>query len=109
MFNQDEKSSQPNIYEIHCLTFSNFFVGARIDHGHHYSLAALAMNETVMLSDTVAKVIEMVDLKDTLVVVTADHGHAFTFNGYPSINTNVLGKILKQIFNTKQAKSVKLA
>lgn len=49
-----------------------FVEGARIDHGHHESKAAKALDETVQLSEAVKKAAEMTDQKDTLIVVSRD-------------------------------------
>ncbi|KAH9377443.1 hypothetical protein HPB48_010037 [Haemaphysalis longicornis] len=65
--------------------------GGRIDHGHHENRAALALHETAQLSDAVTAALELVDLADTLVLVTADHSHSFTLNGYPVRGNPVLG------------------
>lgn len=67
--------------------------GGRIDHGHHASNAYRALDEAAELSATVAEVLKLVDLKDTLVLVTADHSHSFTMAGYPPRGNPILGFI----------------
>lgn len=56
--------------------------GARIDHGHHDSLVKKALYETLAMEDAVKEAVEMTDEKDTLIVVTGDHSHAFDIQGY---------------------------
>lgn len=74
---------------------SNGFVlmveGGRIDHAHHQNHAHLALREVVELDRAVERALGMVDLEDTLVIVTADHSHAMTFNGYPDRGNDILG------------------
>jgi alkaline phosphatase len=65
----------------------------RIDHAHHGSAANLALNETVELSAAVQRAVELVDLKDTLIIVTADHAHTFTMAGYPKRGNPILGLV----------------
>ncbi|WP_235977401.1 alkaline phosphatase [Sandaracinobacteroides hominis] len=67
--------------------------GGKIDHGHHLSNAYRALDETAELSEAVAQVLKLVDLKDTLVLVTADHSHVFTMAGYPPRGNDILGLI----------------
>lgn len=55
----------------------------RIDHAHHASNAYRAMVETEEFDKAIATALRKVDLRDTLVVVTADHSHVFTMAGYP--------------------------
>lgn len=47
-----------------------FVEGARIDHGHHESKAAKALDETVQLSNAVRLAAEMTSRQDTLIVVS---------------------------------------
>uniref|UniRef100_T1D3W2 Alkaline phosphatase n=1 Tax=Psorophora albipes TaxID=869069 RepID=T1D3W2_9DIPT len=74
---------------------SNGFVlmveGGRIDHAHHQNHAHLALMEVVELDRAVERALGMVDLEDTLIIVTADHSHAMTFNGYPDRGNDILG------------------
>lgn len=66
----------------------------RIDHGHHGGNAFSALTETVALSEAVKKALELVDTKDTLILVTADHSHAFTISGYPKRGNPILGLVV---------------
>jgi alkaline phosphatase len=67
--------------------------GGRIDHGHHAGVAGYALSETQEFSRAIAKALSMVDLKDTLVLVTADHSHVFTIAGYPTRGNPILGLV----------------
>lgn len=63
----------------------------RIDHAHHDGNASRALNDTVALSAAVRKALSMVDLEETLILVTADHSHVFTMAGYPRRGNPILG------------------
>lgn len=67
--------------------------GGRIDHAHHMSNAWRALDETVELSKAVRAARRMVDPEQTLVLVTADHGHTMTISGYPVRGNPILGKV----------------
>ncbi len=62
-----------------------------IDPAHHQNQAARALSETVELSKAVRAAIAEVDLSETLIVVTADHGQALTISGYPPLGSDILG------------------
>ncbi|XP_028980614.2 alkaline phosphatase, tissue-nonspecific isozyme isoform X2 [Esox lucius] len=66
--------------------------GGRIDQGHHASRASMALHETVALDNAVAKGLELTNEEETLTLVTADHSHSFSFNGYPFRGQSILGK-----------------
>lgn len=66
----------------------------RIDHAHHAGNAYNALNDTIELSNAVAKAMQMTDPKDTLIIVTADHSHVFTIAGYPKRGNPILGKVV---------------
>lgn len=66
--------------------------GGRIDQGHHASRASMALHETVAFDDAVAKALELTNEKETLTLVTADHSHSLSFNGYPFRGNSILGK-----------------
>jgi len=63
----------------------------RIDHAHHDGNAFRALTDTIEMSNAVRTAISKVNLKDTLVIVTADHSHVFTIAGYPIRGNNILG------------------
>jgi len=66
----------------------------RIDHGHHESNAYRALSETVEFSSAIESALGMVDIEETLVLVTADHSHVMTMAGYPTRGNPILGKVI---------------
>ncbi|MEZ4333929.1 MAG: alkaline phosphatase [Myxococcota bacterium] len=68
--------------------------GGRIDHGHHAGSAYHALGDTVAFSDAVDVALRETDPRDTLVVVTADHGHTLTLAGYPKRGNPILGRVV---------------
>jgi hypothetical protein len=66
--------------------------GGKIDHHNHANHARGALTETVALADAVAAALRKVDLRNTLVIVTADHSHGLVINGYAPRNAPILGK-----------------
>ncbi|MFZ2990852.1 alkaline phosphatase [Ideonella sp.] len=65
----------------------------RIDHAHHGGNARRALLDTLELSNAVRKAMEMTSERDTLILVTADHSHAFTIAGYPHRGNDILGLV----------------
>lgn len=65
--------------------------GGRIDHAHHGGNAARALKDTQAFSEAVAKAVAMTSAKETLIVVTADHGHTLSMAGYPGKGNPILG------------------
>ncbi len=65
--------------------------GARIDHAHHVGQAGAALQDTLAFDAAVRAALEAVDLRDTLVIVTADHSHNLTLTGYSPRGAPVLG------------------
>ncbi|CAG9562490.1 unnamed protein product [Danaus chrysippus] len=55
--------------------------GGRIDHAHHYNNPYRALDETLELETALLAALEKVNPAETLIVVTADHGHVMTFGG----------------------------
>jgi len=67
--------------------------GGRIDHAHHVNNAYRALDETVALSEAVAVAVEKTDRRETLIIVTADHGHVLTMGGYSGRGNPILGVV----------------
>ena len=57
--------------------------GGRIDHAHHAGNAYRALVDTQELDEAIGAAAQMVDLRDTLIIVSADHSHVFNIAGYP--------------------------
>lgn len=66
----------------------------RIDHGHHAGSAYNALTDTLELEKAVQNAYESTDPTETLILVTADHGHVFTIAGYPKRGNPILGKVV---------------
>ena len=66
----------------------------RIDHAHHAGNAYNALSDTIELSNAVQAAIDATDPADTLILVTADHGHVFTIAGYPKRGNPILGTVI---------------
>ena len=64
----------------------------RIDHAHHGTAARVALEDTVALDEAVA-VAKRLAGEDTLILVTADHGHVFTMSGYPHRGNPIHGLV----------------
>jgi alkaline phosphatase len=66
----------------------------RIDHSHHAGNAHGALRDTIALAEAVKVADELTSDEDTLIIVTADHGHVFTIAGYPKRGNPILGKVV---------------
>jgi alkaline phosphatase len=70
--------------------------GGRIDHALHGTNAKRVMEDTIAFDDAIKVALDKVKLHDpqlehTLIVVTADHDHTMTFNGYVKRGNPILG------------------
>jgi len=82
----DVLSTKPNGYFL-------MVEGGRIDQALHPTFARRAMQDTVAFDEAIRTALAKVDLSNTLIVVTADHDHTLTLNGYarrtgPSTDAN---------------------
>ena len=103
MVDRNEESEEPTLTQMTRTAISRlaaepegFFLmveGGRIDHGHHDGRAGYALAETQELARAVSAALEMVDLEETLILVTADHSHVFTMAGYPTRGNPILGLV----------------
>lgn len=67
--------------------------GGRVDHAHHGGNAARALRDAQAFAEAVAVAREKTRREETLIIVTADHGHTLTFAGYPSKGNDILGLV----------------
>ncbi len=79
--------------------------GGRIDHAHHSGNAQRALVDTIAFSDAVRAAIQNTDAGETLIVVTADHGHVMTLGGYPKRGNPILGKVVSNDYKTGKPKT----
>jgi len=101
-----EGATQPSLAEmtskaidILSLNSSGYFLmveGGRIDHALHGTNAKRVMEDTIAFDDAIKAALDKVKLTDptlanTLIVVTADHDHTMTFNGYVKRGNPILG------------------
>lgn len=63
--------------------FFLFIEGARIDMAHHEAKARKSLEDTAEMIRAVQVARELCSEEDTLIVVTSDHSHTMTINGYP--------------------------
>ncbi|KXJ61323.1 MAG: alkaline phosphatase [Alteromonas sp. Nap_26] len=66
----------------------------RIDHAHHAGNAYGALHDAIAFSEAVEAADALTNDEDTLIIVTADHGHVFTIAGYPKRGNPILGKVV---------------
>lgn len=64
----------------------------RIDHAHHAGNAYGALSETVAFAEAVKAAYDATNPQETLILVTADHGHVMTIGGYVTRGNPILGK-----------------
>ncbi|XP_050344281.1 alkaline phosphatase-like [Nymphalis io] len=67
--------------------------GGNIDMAHHRGRAKLAVNEASAMEQAVQAALALTDHHDTLLVVTSDHTHTMTINGYPDRGANIFGVV----------------
>jgi alkaline phosphatase len=65
--------------------------GGRIDHAHHDNMAALSLFDTLAFDKAIEKALTTLPKDETLIVVTADHSHALTINGYAKRGNSIFG------------------
>ncbi|HEY3487798.1 MAG TPA: alkaline phosphatase [Gammaproteobacteria bacterium] len=68
--------------------------GGRIDHAHHDANAYRSLVETVEFSAAVQAAVELTDVNETLIIVTADHSHTLSIGGFPVRGNPILGKVV---------------
>ncbi|WP_296651236.1 alkaline phosphatase [Paraburkholderia sp.] len=97
---KDEGPTQPSLAEMTSKAIDvlsnnpkGYFLmveGGRIDHALHGTNAKRALDDTVAFDEAIRVALEKVDLSNTLIVVTADHDHTMTINGYSGRGNSIL-------------------
>ncbi|KAK4878622.1 hypothetical protein RN001_011128 [Aquatica leii] len=64
--------------------------GGLIDIAHHDNMARAAMEEVSEFDNAINKALDLTD-DDTLILVTSDHSHSFSFNGYAHRGNDIMG------------------
>lgn len=59
---------------------------------HHRSWAKRAITESAAMEEAVQLASNMTSEEDTLLIVTSDHTHTMSLNGYPDRGSNIFGK-----------------
>ncbi len=77
--------------------------GGRIDHAHHANNAWRALTDAIAFARAVEKADQMTG-EDTLIIVTADHGHALTFGGYGKRGNPIVGLAERPAAGDEQAR-----
>ena len=67
----------------------------RVDHANHDGNLHRVLTDGIAFADAIAKADELTDDEDTLILVTADHAHTLTFNGYCGRGSPVTGLCYK--------------
>lgn len=106
-----DKAGEPSLSEMTAKSIDilsnnkkGFFLmveAGRIDHAHHEGNAFRALRDAIELSNAVRTAQNKVNLKDTLIIVTADHSHTMSFSGYPARGNNILGLVYEVVENGK--------
>ncbi len=102
---KDDANGEPSLAEMTTAAIrllardpDGFFLlveGGRIDHGHHESNAYRALTDTIALSDAVRAASQQTRSEDTMIIVTADHGHTMRIVGYPTRGNPILGLVVE--------------
>ena len=102
---RDDAGGEPPLSEMVAKALSflerdedGFFLmveGGRIDHAHHRGNAARALAETEEFSKAVQVAMDQTDSEETLILVTADHGHTMVLAGYPPRGNDILGLVMQ--------------
>lgn len=78
--------------------------GGLIDYAHHRGNARQALLETVRFSEAIEATLKLIDIKETLVIVTSDHTHSLSFNGNSARGNSILGNKSTILFHSTRKK-----
>ncbi|HRM76391.1 MAG TPA: alkaline phosphatase, partial [Paracoccus sp. (in: a-proteobacteria)] len=98
---ETDRTGEPSLAEMTEMAIKNlsgndqgYFLeveGGRVDHANHDGNMHRTVTDGEAFAAAIEKAVSMVDLNETLVIVTADHSHAINFNGYCGRGTPITG------------------
>ncbi|WBU59746.1 alkaline phosphatase [Paracoccus albus] len=101
MMYEEDRSGEPSLAEMTEMAINNlsnneegFYLeveGGRVDHANHDGNLHRAVTDGAAFAEAIEKAVSMVDMEETLIIVTADHEHAIAFNGYCGLGTPITG------------------
>jgi len=65
--------------------------GGRVDHANHAGNVHRTVTDGVAFAEAIQTAMDLTDPAETLIIVTADHGHAVALNGYCGRGTPITG------------------
>lgn len=100
-FEEDRTDSEPSLAQMTEAAITRlkdneegFYLmveGGRVDQANHAGNAHRALKDGAAFAEAVALADRMTDDADTLIIVTADHDHGLSFNGYCGRGTPITG------------------
>ncbi|XP_053685599.1 alkaline phosphatase-like [Sabethes cyaneus] len=98
---QEASAAEPTLSELtesaikmlqkHENGFVLFVEGGLIDLAHHSNRPRMSLDETVEFSKAIELARRLTSADDTLIVVSSDHSHTMTYNGYTKRGQDILG------------------
>lgn len=98
---EHDRTGEPSLAEMTEMAITNlsanedgYFLeveGGRVDHANHDGNLHRTVTDGAAFAAAIEKALSMVDTKETLIIVTADHSHAINFNGYCGRGTPITG------------------
>ncbi len=77
----------------------------RVDHANHGNNLHRALTDNVAFAKAIARAMELTSEGNTLIIVTADHAHGVTFNGYCGRGSPITGLCYKIDINGEKYKN----
>ena len=100
-YQEDRPESEPSLLDMTVTAIEQlqtnedgFYLmveAGRVDHALHGGNAHRAFTDGAIFAETIQAALDMVDLEETLVIVTADHEHVINFQGYCGRGTPITG------------------
>ena len=78
-------------FDLIVISLVLFVEAAHVDKAHNQNKARKSLEKMLRLDEAVAASVEKSDLEETLIIVTAEHSHSLTINGYPKRKTDIFG------------------